>query len=322
MILAGDVGGTKVWLAYFEGEQCVAEKKFKSKEFGDFPALLKRFLQEAGIPGVKAACFGVAGPVKNNVCHTTNLPWSLDAKELRQMLETPSVFLINDLEANAWGLAALTSQEFCVLNPGIVAHGNQSLISAGTGLGEAGLVWDGVRHHPFACEGGHVDFGPRDDLEIELLLYMKKSYDHVSYERIVSGHGLYMLYRFFVDVKKERENPDIEALKEGEPQREIVNKAMKNECETCIRAVSLFTSLYGSEAGNLSLKFLSIGGTFLGGGIVPNLLSFFQRPEFMQAFVSKGRFASMLKEIPVKVVLNDRTALLGAKRYAQEKGGL
>jgi glucokinase len=321
MILAGDVGGTKVLLAYYENDKCLVEKKYRSKEFPEFSLLLSRFLEETKIPSVKAACFGVAGPVKENVCHATNLPWSLDGKVLGKVLKTDNAFLINDVEANAWGIACLTSKELCTLNHGLVIKGNQALISAGTGLGEAGLVWDGEKHHPFACEGGHVDFGPRNALEIELLSYLKRQYKHISYERIVSGHGIYSLYRFLVDTQKEKADPDVEAAKEEEPQKEITKKAMQEQHGVCFQTISLFASIYGAEAGNLALKFLSIGGLFLGGGIVPNILSYFQHPNFLEAFTEKGRFAPLLRSIPVKIVLNDHTALLGAKRYAQEKGG-
>ncbi len=323
MILAGDVGGTKVFLAYYENEKCITTKRYKSKEFSQFASLLSQFLEETKIPRVKAACFGVAGPAKDNVCRATNLPWSLDAQELSKVLKTPNVFLINDVEANAWGIACLSKEEFCVLNQGTPSsRGNQALISAGTGLGEAGLVWDGTKYHPFACEGGHVDFGPRNALEIELLSYLQAQYNHVSYERIISGKGLYLLYRFLVDTGKEKADPAIEATKELEPQKEITKRAMEEREGACAKAISFFVTIYGAEAGNLALKFLSTGGLFLGGGIVPNILPFFQHPNFLEAFTAKGRFSQLLQEIPVKVVLNDQTALLGAKRYAQEKGGL
>lgn len=321
MILAGDIGGTKVRLALFDekgGKQFADEQKFASRDYLDLGALLKQFLAQEKGKKISCASFGVAGPVYNGVCKATNLPWVISAKELEAQLKIPKVHLINDLEANAWGLRCLSDDEFFTVNVGVAEKGNQALISAGTGLGEAGLYWDGNSHRPFATEGGHCDFAPTNKDEIDLLLYFMRQFEHVSYERILSGAGLFQLYRFIIDTKLEKEDSSIEALlKEKEPQRVITEKGISGACKACARACLLFTELYGAEAGNTALKFFAVGGVFLGGGIAPHLLPFFQKGKFMKAFIDKGRFSSLLKNIPVKIVLNEKTALIGAARYAQ-----
>jgi glucokinase len=322
MILAGDLGGTKVRLALFEkkgGKDFVDEQKFASKEFPDFASLLKKYLEGKGNQ-ITSASFGVAGPVYDGVCQATNLPWVISAKVLEKELRIPDVHLINDLEANAWGLRRLSEKEFFTINAGEEKQGNQALVSAGTGLGEAGLYWDGKAHHPFACEGGHCDFAPKDEEEIELLRYLKLQFNHISYERILSGSGLYLLYRFLVDTKREGEIFCVSSLfGQQEPQRVITENAANEQCPACMRACRLFTSIYGSEAGNLALKFLAVGGVFIGGGIAPHLIEFFKEGKFIQSFSDKGRFSSMLMKIPIKIVLNEKTALIGAACYAQEK---
>jgi glucokinase len=322
MILAGDVGGTKVRLALFEekgGRQCVAEEKFASCDFPNFTALLKTYLSKTQEKKISSACFGVAGPVQDRQCKATNLPWEISASVLEKELKIPRVDLINDLSANAWGLRCLRPEEFFIVNVGESGKGNQALISAGTGLGEAGLYFDGNIHHPFACEGGHCDFAPKNDEEIDLFRYLKGKYPHVSYERILSGQGLCEIYQFLIDTKREKETAPIAALmKQMEKARVITEKGSSGECVVCVRACRLFTDIYGSESGNLALKFLAFGGVFIGGGIAPHLLSFIKEGTFFKSFCLKGRFDSLLSKIPVKVVLNDKTALLGAAVYAQE----
>jgi glucokinase len=322
MILAGDVGGTKVRLAVFEKKKevtCVDEEKFASRDFPDLSTLLKVFLSHEHRKNISTACLGIAGPVKEGMCKATNLPWEISAKVLQDDLHIPRVHLINDLEANAWGLNCLAPEEFFAVNVGKETKGNRALISPGTGLGEAGLYWDGATHRPFACEGGHCDFGPTNEEEVALLNYLLKKHKHVSYERILSGPGLYQIYRFLIDTGLELEDPIIAALiQQKEPQRVITEKAASGENKACIRACRLFVKLLGSEAGNLALKFLAVGGIFIGGGIAPHLTSFIQEGSFMEAFTEKGRLSSILAKIPIKVVLNEKTALLGAARYAQE----
>jgi glucokinase len=315
MILAGDIGGTKTHLALFEKGTIVAEEKYASREFPSLSDILALFLRKQGV--VKKACFGIAGPIKEGRCKATNLPWIVDAQELENALKIDAVFLINDLEANAYGIRSLSDEEFFTLNEAAPSSlGNQVLISAGTGLGEAGIYWDGTKHHPFACEGGHSDFSPQTELEMELLRYLRKKFGHVSWERLLSGPGIYNLYRFLIDLRLETPTED---FGEEDPAKVITERAVKKECKTCVRTLKWFTALYGAEAGNLALKMLALGGVYIGGGIAPKILSALQEKEFMKAFIDKGRFSTLLSQIPVKVILNENTALLGAERYAQEK---
>ncbi len=324
MLLAGDVGGTKVRLALFKPNEKLLSKKetkYRSKDYPDLVSLMKDFLSLVPHDQITSICVGVAGAVVDGRCKETNIPWIIEERELKEKLGVPKVWLINDLEANAWGLRVLEKEELFCVNKGEKIQGNQALISAGTGLGEAGLFWDGCTHQPFATEGGHVDFAPIDEKEIDLLRYLQRQFEHVSYERILCGAGLYLLYRFLVDTKREKEDPEVEAMQlSQEPQKLITEKAIAGTSQTCIHAVELFTSIYGAEAGNLALKFMSMGGMFIGGGIAPHLVPFFSKRTFMHAFTSKGRFSELLDKIPVHIVLDERTALLGAARYAQERG--
>ena len=311
MILAGDIGGTKTHLALYQGNQCLYDEKYLSGNFDSLLDIVKQFLSSR-TETVSCASFGIAGPVRDGECRATNLPWVINAEHLSKELKIGQVFLINDLEANAWGLRALSAEEFVVLNEGKPQHGHAALIAAGTGLGEAGIFWDGKKRVPFGCEGGHVDFAPRNELEMELLRYLHKRYGHVSYERVLSGPGLHNLYRFLVEMRLENEedftlDPKV-----------ITERALTGKSRACKRALEWFVSLYASEAGNLALKMLAVGGVYLGGGIVPKILPFFQGQEFMKAFTAKGRFAPLLAEIPVRVILNDNTALLGTVEYAKE----
>lgn len=322
MFVAGDVGGTKVHLAFYEDRTplcCVYDEKFASRDFADFSLLIKQFLSHFDHGPIRSATFGIAGPIKHGVCKATNLPWVISAQQLQIDLDIPHVYLLNDLEANAWGLRCLGKGEFLELNKGEENPGNRALVSAGTGLGEAGLYWDGKKHQPFPSEGGHCDFSPTSEEEIELLRYMKTKFSHVSFERLLSGDGIYQIYRFLVDTQRKAENSAV-AAGGKEPQRVIFEQATKHQCPTCISTCEMFASIYGAEAGNFALKLLSTGGVYIGGGIAPRFAPFFQgNNRFMNAFVNKGRFEAYLRAIPVRVVLNDQTALLGAASYGQEK---
>lgn len=308
-ILAGDVGGTKTHLALFTfdaGWKCLREEKFPSKEFPNLTVILAQFLA-VGKEKIAKACIGVAGPVEDGRCHATNLPWVVDAREVAKEAKIGKAWLINDLEANAWGLKCLRPDEFFVLNEGVPHKGNAALISAGTGLGEAGLYWDGKQHLPFACEGGHADFSPSDEQGVELWRYLKKQFDHPSWERVLSGPGLEKIYQFLTG--------DAEVT----PAKVITEKASTKQSPLYEKAVLWFTSLYGCEAGNLALKMMARGGVYIGGGIAPKVLWALKNGNFMKAFVAKGRFRDMMSAIPVKVVLNVNAALLGAAQYAHEK---
>jgi glucokinase len=229
------------------------------------------------------------------------------------------VLLINDLYANAHGIAVLAESDFVVLNPGISQPtGNRALISAGTGLGEAGLFADTFgAYHPFPSEGGHTDFGPRDDLEMELWKYLHGRFGHVSYERILSGPGLHNVYEFLRDTGRGQEPAWLkEQISKGDPAAAISKSGMDGTSEICTQALDIFVSLYGSEAGNLTLKLLATGGTYIGGGIAPKIISKLKGTSFMESFITKGRLGAVLKDIPVRVITNDKTALFGAGRVA------
>ncbi|HJY80052.1 MAG TPA: glucokinase, partial [Candidatus Binatia bacterium] len=319
--LAGDIGGTKTRLALFTAagerlESCV-EETFPSREHGGLDEIVRAFVSQQQV-SVTHAGFGVAGPVKHSRSETTNLPWVVDARQLAGQLGIASVVLINDLEANAYGVAALEAKDFVILSHGAPdAEGNAAIIAAGTGLGEAGLYWDGAQHHPFACEGGHTDFAPRNELEIELLRYLLTRFTRVSYERVLSGPGLYNIYQFLRDTGRGKEPVWLtEELHEQDPAATISQAALTDRSALCVQALDLFVSLYGAEAGNLALKVMATGGLYVGGGIAPKILQKLQDSTFVQAFLTKGRMQPLLEAMPVRVILNDKTALLGAARCA------
>lgn len=321
MILSGEIGATRTRLAAFETEgnslRRVVEKLYMSQEHGGLSAIITDFIRTEGIP-VQSACFGVAGPVKRGRSKISNLPWTIDAGELAKQLKLKAVGLINDLEAYAYGIDALDSTDFVTLNDGSEdEEGNRAVISARTGLGTAGLYWDGFRHHPFACEGGHADFAPRNSLEMELLAYLQKKYGRVSCERILSGPGIKNIYDFLRNANKLDEP---QWLKEQmaaapDPPALISQLALEGKAAICDQTLSLFVSIYGAETGNCALNFLSTGGIFLGGSIAAKIVPKMKEPIFMQSFLDKGRMESLLKEMPVKIVLNDDSGIIGAARY-------
>lgn len=326
MILAGDIGGTKTILALFtcDGEEIVPvdEQVFPSRSYADFSQVIQEFLKDRG-GAFSGACFGVAGPVVNGRCETTNLPWTVDADQIGRRFKISSVALLNDLEATAYGALGLTEKGYFSLNPG-QAHvgGNRAVIAAGTGLGEAILFWDGSTHRPSASEGGHSDFAPRNPLEIKLLEYLLKRYTRVSYERILSGPGLWNIYQFLKEAGHGEEPSWLsERLSREDPSSVISEAALAGKAELCVEALDLFVSVYGAEAGNLALRALATGGIYVGGGIAPKILSKLIDGTFMKAFLDKGRFASLMSRIPVQVILDEKTALLGAARYVCIQGG-
>ena len=320
MILAGDIGATNSRLAAFETDgnrlQCVVEKIYPSQKHSGLPEIVAHFTKTEGIPA-QHACFGVAGPVRGGRSKISNLPWTIDSRELASQLKLRSVGLINDLEAFAYGIDALESKDFITLSEGAAgAEGNTAVVSAGSGLGEAGLYWDGFRYHPFACEGGHTDFAPKNALEIELLQYLQKKYDHVSYERLLSGPGIRNIYEFLRDTGKEEEPVSLKeelAQAQDVPAR-ISELAMTSKVPICDRTLDLFVSILGSETGNCALKFMSTGGIYVA-GIPAKIAPKIKDSNFMESFASKGRMRALLEDVPVKIVLNDDSGLLGAARY-------
>jgi glucokinase len=306
VILAGDIGGTSTRLALFDGDprEPVALEVYRSHEHAGLDEMVADFV--AGHPAeVRRACFGVAGPVRGGRCvDTTNLAWPVDGSVLARVLGLRGVSLLNDLEANARGLAALRPSDYEVLAPGEpAASGNAAVVSAGTGLGQAGLFWDGERHHVFATEGGHADFAPRNRLEEGLRRYLESEHGHVSYERVCSGIGLVNIHRYLRGLEGGGEELDAPA---------ITAAALDGSDPVCVRALELMVSIYGAQAGNVALTLLATGGVYLGGGFPPRILPKLRDGTFMQAFLDKGRFRGLLEQIPVRVILNDRTALIGA----------
>lgn len=328
MYLAGDLGGTKTVLGLFEpsGDRLapVAETTFHSHDFSKFDDLLKQFLGSQPTRPLRAACFGVAGAVVDGRSQTTNLPWVLDERALASVIGVDRVRLINDLEATAFGMLYLDESELVSLNPNAhVKHGgNRAVIAAGTGLGEALLYWDGRDYHPIASEGGHGDFGPHTDLEIELLRYLRAEFGgHVSYERVLSGPAFSNIYDFLRARGEISESPDVAAqLKQGDRNAVISQLGLAGVDPLCAATVELFCAIYGAEAGNLALRGVAVGGVYVGGGIAPKLLPSLQRGGFLAGFVDKGRFREFLEKIDVRVALNPKAALLGAAHFASRLG--
>src|SRR5271165_968624 len=323
MILAGDVGGTKVHLALYdftEGKlDYRREERFAAKEYSGLEVIVKEFI---GGDKPYAACFGVPGPVRAGRLRLTNLPWTLDSRELAEELGIPHVFLINDLEANGYGIAELQPDQIYTLSEGDPSQiGNRALIAAGTGLGEGLLMWNGRMHVPYPSEGGHADFAPRNEDEIDLLRFLKQKYNgRISFERVVSGMGMTNIYDFLRDVRGMEEPAWLrDRMIEEDPNAVITELALAAKSEICERALDMFVSAYGAEAGNLALKVLSIGGLYIGGGIGPRILEKLKDGTFMKAFTDKGRLSQLLINMPVRVILESRAALLGAAAYAEAR---
>jgi glucokinase len=324
MILAGDVGGTKVHLAlydFIDGKLVYSrDQRFAAKEYSGLEEIVKEFL---GPQKVTAACFGVPGPVRNGRLRLTNLPWTLDSHELSVSLGVTHVFLINDLEANGYGVSELTADQIYTLSEGDVSQiGNRALIAAGTGLGEALLIWNGRSHTPYPSEGGHADYAPRNEDEIDLLRFLKQKYNgRISYERVISGMGLTSIYEFLREVRGMEEPPKVaeRIAAAADPNTVITELALAAKSEICEKALDMFVSAYGAEAGNMALKLLSVGGVYVGGGIAPRILEKLKDGTFMKAFTDKGRLSQLLINMPVRVILDSRAALLGAAAYAEAR---
>ena len=331
MILAGDVGGTKVHLALYQFQQGklehVRDQIFPARNYASLEVIAKEFLQSK--PGeskkdsqIFAACFGAPGPVRDGRIHLTNLPWLLDRRQLATELNIEHVFLLNDLEANAYGIPELRPDQICELNAGNKdSVGNRGLMSAGTGLGEALLIWNGKTHTPVASEGGHVDFAPRSEMEIELLRYLQGKFQgRVSWERVTSGQGLQNIYAFLRDAKHMEEPAWLKArMAQEDPNAVLAEVGESGQSELCVTALDMFAASYGAGAGNLALKVLAHGGMYLGGGIAPKLVKKMQDGTFMREFCNKGRLSAMIQQMPVRIILEQRAALMGAAAYAEAR---
>jgi glucokinase len=314
--LACDIGGTKTEVGYFESLESphfLIEKRYQSKNYLDFQDIINAFIEEYEVK-ITGIGIGIAGPVINQVGRATNLPWVVDASQIKKNFNLSVCTVVNDLVANAYGLKELPNSAFETIHPGEKnLIGNQCLISAGTGLGEAGLYFDGKVSHAFPTEGGHCDFAPTSDEEIELLKYLKKLYTHVSYERILSGNGFNLLYDFVTKIQKLPVEKSVEAVLDLDERAKTITKlACDHKSETCIQVVDRFISIYAKEAANLALKHYALGGLFVGGGIAPKILPFFKKPLFLESFQDKGRLSKWLKQVQVKIILLESCALLGA----------
>ncbi|HAB17996.1 MAG TPA: glucokinase [Verrucomicrobiota bacterium] len=328
MILAGDIGGTSTRLGIFhlQGTQVIPQvvERYSSRSFGGLTDILSQFLAVQRQPFCVAA-FGIAGPVLDGRVHTPNLPWIVDASAVATVLNGPPVFLLNDLEANACGVFALPPTDFEPLNSEATADptGNLAIISAGTGLGEAGIMFDGNKLRPLACEGGHAGFAPENELEAELWRFLAKKFGRVSAERILSGPGLFNLYTFLRDTGRGVESPALAAEigAAADPAAVVSRSGLSGSSDLCAATLELFVRIYGSEAGNLALKLKATRGVMIGGGIAPHLRPLLDR-RFLDPFTAKGRMRPMLEAIPVQLIRNDQAALYGSALYAALKAGL
>ncbi|MBS1997973.1 MAG: glucokinase [Cyanobacteria bacterium SZAS LIN-2] len=316
MILVGDVGGTKTYLAIFDTadfDTPVVQATLFSPRYSSLEGLVSEFLSYHKKFAINAAAFGVAGYVHDGTVTTPNLPWTVRAKNLAEAIDCENVALVNDVEANAYGLELVSTEDLIDLNPeGVERDGNRAVISPGTGLGQAGIFAMGRQHMPFACEGGHTDFAPRTELESELMMYLHNKFGRVSVERVVSGMGLSNIYDFLRDAGRGTPPAEIEFGEPSAKSRLISEMAQEGKSELCSLALNMFVSLLGAEAGNLALKMMAVGGIYLGGGIPPKIITKLKEGSFLESFLNKGRMRPLLEKIPVKVIMTDRTAMLGA----------
>ena len=323
-VLAGDIGGTKTNLALYalEGgdELClVREASFPSAQYAGLEAVIADFRSRETDAAIAAGAFGIAGPVLDGRVEATNLPWKVDTPGIRRVIGGGPVRLMNDLEATAYGALFLPAAEILTLNTGKARRGNCAVIAAGTGLGQAFLFWDGQGYRPAATEGGHVDFPPRNEKEVELLRFLRKQHDgRVSSERVLSGPGLVNLFNFLCQVLQRPVAETLRARLQTEDAAAVIGEAgVTGSCRTCAEAVDMFVSLYGAQAGNLALTVMSVGGVYIGGGIVTRLLPKMTSGGFMQSFTDKGRFGQLLQDMPVRIMLNPKAAQIGAAHAAR-----
>ena len=323
MILAGDIGGTKTNVALFNDDAGqlgtpINPKSFPSKQYDSLDAIVGEYIA-ANPADVQHACFGIAGPVVGGRVETPNLAWVVDAEKLAGTIGVGRVDLINDLEATAYGVEGLQAQQLFTLNAGDGPRaGHRALIAAGTGLGMAGIFWDGGRYRPMASEGGHADFAPRNDEQLALLRYLIEKFGgHVSCERACSGMGLFNIYSFLRDTKYAEEEDWLRAeIESGDKTAAVSKAAAAGKSKLAAHALDLFVEIYGAAAGNLALTFKSFGGLYIGGGIAPKIIDKLKEGGFMRAFGDKGRLSALVNSIPVNVILDDKTALYGAARCA------
>jgi glucokinase len=317
-ILAADIGGTKTDMAVFEiknqAPALVRERRYASKDWPSLVEIARDFTKEITPP--RRFCISFAGPIQQGRAHGTNLHWDIDSRDIDNQLGIRNVLLINDLEANCYGLAALTESDLRTIYPGKTSEpGNAAVLSPGTGLGEGGLFWDGQAYHPFATEGGHTHFAARNELDWELFLHLEKKYGHVSWERVVSGPGICMIFSFLRD-EKGWEMPDVLRQEfKAHDSAAAISIAATEGCSACAEALRLFTRYLAEEAANLVLKLKATGGLYLGGGILPKIWSEEHHAIFHEYFFAVGRLHPLVEAAPVRLILHEKTALLGAGYY-------
>ena len=322
IVLAADIGGTKINLALCSLKnnrpEILATAKFLSKDYTSIDVVIKQFLVDNKSLKPTSICIGAAGPVSDNNVSFTNLSWVVDGAELAKQTGIKNVVIINDLEATAYGIACLDETDFCTIQKGNqITKGNIAIIAPGTGLGEAGMYFDGTFYHPFATEGGHSEFSPRTAMDIELLQYLQQQNSIVSWEYLVSGPGAFSIYQFLRDIKNMEEPQWLSAaLSTGDKAATISKAAIENKADICTKAMQLFVKYLAQETANLVLKFKATGGIFLGGGIPPKILPLLNQTLFIDTFKQTDRMHDLINATPVKVVLNDKAALLGAAYFA------
>jgi glucokinase len=321
IILAGDIGATKTHLALYRagdgGLTRLHHHIYRTQDFPTLEAVLSDFLKDQERVGV--ACLGVPGPVMGGFAHPTNIAWEIREQSLSIVMHGASTRLVNDLAATAYGMPHLGSSDVVELHKGEDPHqpANIAVIAAGTGLGEAGLIAGRTGWSAIASEGGHCDFAPRGAEQVALLQFLEREFGHASYERAVSGPGLHNLYRFLLEYLPEPEPKWLKSRMAASDASAVLSEvALAGQDRRCVQALELFTDIYGAEAANLALKFLAFGGVYIGGGIAPKILPFLQRGGFMRSFLNKGRLSAILQRMPVRISVNEETALLGAAHLA------
>lgn len=322
-LLAGDIGGTKSFLAIFSFEDrrlaLVREARLESRRFDDLASMVRQFLHGEGGP-IEAACFGIAGPVVEGRCRALNIPWEIHAARLAKEIGIPRIEVVNDFQAVGHGLELLDTKDVICLQEGRPRpEGTIALIGAGTGLGEGFVTREGDRTRVRPSEGGHVDFAPRDETEWRLHRRLAAIHGHVSYERILSGSGLGELYRFALEDGTAGESPTVRAeMDAADPAAVVTAHALAGDDAACVKALEMFVSIYGAEAGNLALKVMAWGGVYVAGGIAPRIASALRDGSFIRSFLDKGRHAALLSTFPVHLIVNERSGLLGAAVLAAE----
>jgi glucokinase len=320
-VLGGDAGGTKVNLAIFEATagntRMIKSSSYHSASYPSINGILQQFLKENPDFHPEKICLGIAGPVFEGRVTVTNLPWHVDVNEIAAATGVPMVILLNDLEATAYGIAGLNENDCSVIHEGDPeTGGNISILSPGTGLGEAGLFWDGQSHHPFATEGGHCDFSCRDATDLQLHDYLLKKYQVVSWESVIAGPAIYSIYQFLCEIKKQAPGPALtDKIKNGDPSAVVSEAAINGSDRLCSEAMRMYVCYLARECCNLILKMKSTGGLYIAGGIPPKIISLLRDPWFYENLLDCDRMQDLVRKVPVKVILNDKAPLIGAGWY-------